>query len=94
MKEYNEKILQVIKDEFLLQEVLHPNFIKKIKENFGDDEIIPINLSLVSKNQPKMLTLSHPTHRHTENKELVVDVDFPEDLDKLYSSLDFEDNYG
>ena len=46
-----------------------------------------------SKNQPKTLTLFYPTHRHTKDKKLVVDVDVPEDLDKLYFALDFEDKY-
>lgn len=91
MKEYDENVLQVIKDDFSLQDVLHPNFIKKLKENFEDDEFIPIKLIFISKNQPKSLTLFYPNHRHTKNKKLVVDVDFPEDLDKLYSALDFED---
>ena len=94
MKEYDGKILQAIKDDFSLQDVLHPNFIKKLKKNFGDEEFIPIKMIFISKNQPKSLTLFYPNHKHTQDKKLVVDVDFPEDLDKVYFALDFEDNYG
>ena len=84
MKEYDGNVLQAINEDFSLQDVLHPNFIEKLKEKFGDEEFIPIKLIFISKNQPKTLTLFYPTHRHTKDKKLAVDVDFPEDLDKLY----------
>ena len=93
MKEYDGNVLQAIKEDFSLQDVLHPNFIEKLIENFGDEEFSLIKMIFISKNQPKTLTLFYPTHRHTKDKKLVVDVDVPEDLDKLYFALDFEDNY-
>ena len=93
MKEYDENILQVIKENFSLQDVFHPNFIKKFKENFDDEEFIPIKMIFVSNNQPKSLTLCYPSQNHAKEKKLVIDVDFPEDLDKIYFALDFDDNY-
>ena len=56
-------------------------------------EFIPIKMIFVSNNQPKSLTLCYPSQNHAKEKKLVIDVDFPEDLDKIYFALDFDDNY-
>lgn len=90
MAEYEGKILQIIYDGVTIKDLLHPDFVSKLEEEFKDVSINPINLHFVLEKEgqiPNQIRLAHKNRLQIDSKELIVDVSNTEDLDFIVNSI-------
>lgn len=90
MAEFNEEILQILIEGITLKELLHPNFVTKIKEEFEEESVDPIKINFIveTKNDiPRSITLLHKNSKQKLDKKLVIDVDNSEDLPKILKAI-------
>lgn len=90
MNNYNGKILQIINEGIKIEELLDSNLIKELSYEFKDKNITPIKLLFIVEEEQKaarLITLIHKNHLQTNNNEMIIDVEDPEDLDLIVNCI-------
>ncbi len=90
MNDYNGKILQIINEGIKIEDLLNSNLITEIGNEFKDKKITPIKLLFIVEEEQKaarLITLIHKNHLQTNNKQLIIDVEDPEDLDLIVNCV-------
>lgn len=90
MNDYNGKILQIINEGIKIEDLLNSNLIMEIGNEFKDKKITPIKLLFIVEEEQKaarLITLIHKNHLQTNNRQLIIDVEDPEDLDLIVNCV-------
>ncbi|WP_298535285.1 hypothetical protein [uncultured Methanobrevibacter sp.] len=90
MNDYNGKILQIINEGIKIEDLLNSNLITEIGNEFKDKKITPIKLLFIVEEEQKaarLITLIHKNHLQTNNRQLIIDVEDPEDLDLIVNCV-------
>lgn len=90
MVDFEGQILQILNEGVTLKELLHPNFVNKLDEEFKDATVTPINITLALEKEddiPTSITLVHRHKDDTKHKKFIIDVDDPSDLKGIFNSV-------
>ena len=90
MENFNGKILQVINEGITIKDLLNTNLIKKIDEEFENANVTPIRLTFIIEEEQKaakLINLVHKNDLQTKNKQLIVDVEDPNDLRPIINCI-------
>ncbi len=90
MNDYNGKILQIINEGTKIEELLNYNLIKEISNEFKEKKITPIKLLFIVEEEQKaarLITLIHKNNLQTNKRQLIIDVEDPEDLDLIVNCV-------
>lgn len=90
MNNYNDKILQILKEGIQIEKLLNPNLVEELDNEFKDKTITPIKLSFIIEEEQKaarLVTLIHKNNLQANNKQLIIDVENPDDLDSIVNCI-------
>lgn len=95
------KPLQALKEGFILNEIINPEFLNAVKAEFGTENVNAINLALFINTEKdeesdekkmvkeaELISISHKTTEDTKNKRIIVDVRNTDSFNKIISAFD------
>lgn len=88
----DEKSLRILKEGVSLKDIFKEEFLKKLDENFGDLDVLPVAVALVLKNDEitdDVINLTYRDDDDINNNILLIDVGKnPEHMEAIKKSLE------
>lgn len=91
MTDYEGKILQIVHNGVSIKDLLHPDFVAKLEDEFEGITVNPITIHFVLEKEgqiPSQIRLFHKNRLQINSKDLIVDVSDTADLDSIVNSID------
>lgn len=86
------KCLRILKENISLKDIFKEEFLNKLNKNFEDNEILPVGIAFILKNEEiteDMINLTYRNDEDISNNTIIIDVNNnPENINRISKSLE------